>query len=628
MGHLQDVGPQVGPGVEQVVLGGQFGVAGQQDRRGRGGGAQQQRDVVHRRPVAAVDRQGRVDRAEDLQAQLRPPQLHPAHEPHHRSPGPLGVPGDLAQPRRRFPHRPDGDPARGPTAQCAGEAAVVVGVEVGDHHELQDPDPEPVQAGVDGVVGRPGVDQDGVPRGAGGEDERVALTHVAGHHPPPGGRPAGRGEPGRDEDDEEPDQQRQQQRPQARHPAHRQQNDEHPGEQQRAARARGPRHGGTGHRGGPVPDHDQPPHERPRQPGAAPRCGRAHRGQHRTEHAQHRRGGDRGRREQVRHHGDQPDSPVEPGDHRCGGQRRGDRDDQRLGRPGRQPTPSQRRRPPRSEQHQRTGGDDGQHETRVDGQSGDGQQQAEHGHRQRGHRGPGPAGGERDEHDPAHHRRPQHRRRRPGQHDEPDQGDHRHRGRDPRVGPEQAQQEQHRPGHDRDVGAGDGREVREPGGPEVLLGLGELGAGVPDREPGQQPCRRLGQCGVRRVAQAVAQGPGPGLPPRRRGHVLRCAADLQHGDGEVGTLCGHEQPGGGDLLAGEQPGPLRCRGQEQELPAGGRATAADGGRDELGGDQRHRPGGAGLVATTGRAAQDPGVVGEPDADLGGGAAVGGPVQRV
>ncbi|MFG1636269.1 hypothetical protein ACGFKX_15675 [Pseudonocardia alni] len=170
--------------------------------------------------------------------------------------------------------------------------------------------------------------------------------------------------------------------------------------------------------------------------------------------------------------------------------------------------------------------------------------------------------------------------------------------------------------------------MREPGGAEVLLGLGELGAGVPDREPGQQSRGCLGQRGDRRVAQAVAQRPGPGLPPGRRGHVLRRTPDRQHGDREVGALCGHEQPGGGDLLAGEQPGPARRRGQEQELPAGGRPVPADGGRDELGGYQRHRPGGAGLVATTGGAAQDPGVVGEPDADLGGGAAVGGCPQRV
>jgi hypothetical protein len=351
-----------------------------------------------------------VDRTEDLQAQLRPAQLHPAREPHHRGTGLLGTPGDVAQPGRRFPYRPDGDTARGAATQRAGEAAVVVGVEVGDHHEFQDPDAEPVQAGVDGVVGRPGVDQDGVPGGTGGEDERVALTDVAGHHPPPGGWPSGRREPGRDEDDEQPDQQGQQHRPQPGHPAHRQQHDQHPGEQQRAARPRGPRHGGTGHRGGPVPDHHQPPHERSRQPGAAPRGGRAHRGQHRTEHAQHRRGGDGGRREQVRHHGDQPDSPVEPGDHRRGGQGRGDRDDQCLGRTGRQPAPPQRRRPAGAEQDQRTGGDDGEHEPGVDGQAGGGQQQAEHGHRQRGHRRPGAAGRECDQHHPAHDRRPQYRR--------------------------------------------------------------------------------------------------------------------------------------------------------------------------------------------------------------------------
>nr|WP_224386266.1 hypothetical protein [Pseudonocardia sp. ICBG1293] len=213
MGHLEHVRAQVGAGAEQVVLGGELGVAGQQDRRGRGGRAQQQRDVVDRCPVAAVDRHGGMDRAEHLQAQLRPAHLHPAGQPHHRRPGRLGPPRDVAQPGRRLAHRPDGDTARGAAPQRTCEPSVVVGVEMGDHHEFEDPDPEPVQAGVDGVVRRSGVDQYGVPRRAGGEDQRIALTHVAGHHPPPGGRPAGRGEPGRDQDDEQPDQQGQQQCP-------------------------------------------------------------------------------------------------------------------------------------------------------------------------------------------------------------------------------------------------------------------------------------------------------------------------------------------------------------------------------------------------------------------------------
>lgn len=129
----------------------------------------------------------------------------PQHLPAEPAVRPAGLP------RRGDPHRDTGsrrgavdqgglrrrvgeggrlDQADRAAAQDPGEATGVVGVEVGQDDQGNAADPEHAQAPVDGERVGTRVDDDGRAR-AGGEDEGVALAHVAEDHPPPRRRPPG-----------------------------------------------------------------------------------------------------------------------------------------------------------------------------------------------------------------------------------------------------------------------------------------------------------------------------------------------------------------------------------------------------------------------------------------------------
>lgn len=114
VGHLQDVGSQVGTRGEQVGLGGELDVAGQQHRARGSGRAQHHRTVVDRGAVLWIDERGGVHGAEHVQPQRGPDQPLPARQRQQRHPRCRRLPGDLLQcpprpPGRSERHRrPDG----------------------------------------------------------------------------------------------------------------------------------------------------------------------------------------------------------------------------------------------------------------------------------------------------------------------------------------------------------------------------------------------------------------------------------------------------------------------------------------------------------------------------------------
>jgi hypothetical protein len=77
VGHLEDVRAEGLPRGEQIGLLGQLGVARQQDRARRGGGAHHERTVVHRGAVVRVDVGGRVRGAQHVEGEAGPFQPPP-----------------------------------------------------------------------------------------------------------------------------------------------------------------------------------------------------------------------------------------------------------------------------------------------------------------------------------------------------------------------------------------------------------------------------------------------------------------------------------------------------------------------------------------------------------------------
>ena len=159
VGHLEHVGAQVDSGGQQVGLGRQLDVAGEQDRAGCGLGAHHERAVVDLRSVVRIDRRVGVARPDDVEHEPRPPQLLAGREGHQRRTGLVGLPLHLDQRLVRLANGPDRHPAHRPPAQRAGQAVRVVGVQVADQHQGDAPHAEPAQAGVHRAVLRSGVDQ-------------------------------------------------------------------------------------------------------------------------------------------------------------------------------------------------------------------------------------------------------------------------------------------------------------------------------------------------------------------------------------------------------------------------------------------------------------------------------------
>ena len=199
--HLEHVGTDVDPPVEDALLGLGVEVAGEEDAHAALGDPHQQAEIVGRGRGGGdlgwrrqhLDRRG-ADRA----AVSR-------HEGHPARPGAAGQRVDAAHPGVRRGQRAGGHLAHTPAGQRPGQAGHVVGVEVRQHHQRNVVDAQPSQAPVLQHDVRAGVDQYGLPR-PGRHHEGVALPDVAGHEVGGSRRPAPHHLPQRPADRDHPDQ--------------------------------------------------------------------------------------------------------------------------------------------------------------------------------------------------------------------------------------------------------------------------------------------------------------------------------------------------------------------------------------------------------------------------------------
>ncbi len=384
-------------------------------------------------------------------------------------------------------------------------------------------------------------------------------------------------------------------------------------QQQRPEPAHRPRDGRAGKPSAGVGDEHQPP----RRPGGEP-CQRAsaigpERGDDRSADAEDGGGRHRGSGEQVRRHGYETDLSRQRHDHRSARHLRRRRHGQRLGEPWWHAALPEPVPPSWREQHQSSGRQHGEREPGRGRQRRVEQQPSDGGRCQRGGRDPCPPGGQCQQGDQPHGRRPDDARRWPGQDHEPDQGQRGEPGGQPGPGAGPASEQQHRADHDEHVGAADRDEVREAGGAKVLLQRRIEASRVADREPRQQSARFWWQRGGGRL-QAVAQRSRRPLCPLWSSDELRRPACLQHGRREVSRARGGEPSPSFDPLGGQQPAPqsrwraltrlgglLRIAGQDQDPRLQAETSAARRELDQPGRDQHGgRPG----------SAQDPWVAGD------------------
>jgi hypothetical protein len=174
VGHLEHVGAQVHALPAEARLGLRTQVAGQQDRESPRLGADHERQVVRR---GRGRRPGRIGGEHlDRERPYDPPVAGEERGP--RPPGPVHHPVEGAHPVVGGRERPGRDLPDVATSQGAREAAHVVGVEVGDQHQREGGDAQPVQAAVDRPDVGTCVDED-PGSGGGREHDRVPLPDVA-----------------------------------------------------------------------------------------------------------------------------------------------------------------------------------------------------------------------------------------------------------------------------------------------------------------------------------------------------------------------------------------------------------------------------------------------------------------
>jgi hypothetical protein len=447
--HLEHVGAQVDAARDDPGLHRAAQVAGEQHPDPALGHPDQQRQVVGRHRGSGDLRR----RGEHLDG--RRPHGPPVAGDQDRA---LGT----GPPRRRVQgsgpvlggrEGAGGDDADGPPGQGPGQAPGVVGVEVGDQHQGQRVDAQPVQAAVDRTDVGPGVHEQPLPR-RGRHHQRVALTDVAGHEDRPLGRPPAGDLPQRPPEHHDAEEGGERQRPGAgeapQQPAERQEQDR---EQHRAPGAGRPS-GRTVGQGRRALGHDhQPPHRPPGQPGQRLTQRRHDRERDCGQQAEHGGRGDGRRGEQVGRQRHRAHQPGEPGHQRRGGQPRGCGDRDRVGQDRRPAAAAQAAGPARRQQHDGRGGRDGEREAGVPGQAGVDQQQHDHGRPEGRQRRPGPTRGERQQRHRPHGRRPDHAGAGPGQHHEPGQSGHRDQRLHPPVHGPAPQRRQHTGQHDRHVRA-------------------------------------------------------------------------------------------------------------------------------------------------------------------------------
>nr|WP_244209398.1 hypothetical protein [Rathayibacter festucae] len=371
------------------------------------------------------------------------------------------------------------------------QAADVVEVVVGEQQQREAVDAEQVEARVEPLRQRPGVDEDH--SGVAADQHRVALPDVAHRHPPV--RRDGSGA--------------QQRRRHARHSPDDQRPGEHgrrdlsrPRETTRTGDEQQGEHGQDRERQHPAePGQPGDPRRRPggdgardrgdppgRHGGEADRDVGAARPPRRQEAAdQPESGGHRGRRlgEQVRQHPVDRDRRVDQQDRglagQLGRQRNRDHERERTRQHVAEPVRDRLRREqqPARRQH-------GQHEAEPPRDRGIDEHQQDDTRQQRRDRRARAPPQSREQHDARHHRRTDDARLRSDQHDERREDRQSRDGAEPAAGAEQRGDEPARRDHDRAVRAGHRGEVGEGGGPHVVLQIGRQGGGVPGREPGQQ----------------------------------------------------------------------------------------------------------------------------------------------
>lgn len=536
MSELEHVGGQRAPRREQLALGGQLRVAGQQQRARAVAHAEHDRAVVD-----VAGERGRADRAQHLELRrARAPPLARAHHLGRQRGQRLEQRGGRLAAVARPPHPPDRQ-RRGQLTQ----AAHVVGVRVGEHQQIDARDAPGAQVRHHHpLAGADRADIDDHHRAAGQLQHRgVALAHGQEGRPQ---RAAGR---------------RRQPR-QRRHPE-----TTAPGDRARET--------STARRPGPAQQHEREQHtaqtgghlrrphlhrrqrrlrgdaredhQRRRAPARRLQQPRARAHPHRLEHApqqrqrhQHQRA--QRRRRDVGQHPHQRHAPEVPGDDGQRGQRR------RRARP---PHRQARAEEPRPGLHPRARLDAGREPGIEDQQA----EQRAHRQLEPGITGPARAPGHQDDHRPGHrgqrvglttqrhrqqhHQHHQHRaqRRQLAPH-EAGVGHHqRHREHhagplgpeaepDPRAAPEQpAQTHQRQPRDDRHVQAADRHQVREARDPEHLhvrrpdTGLLAGGEGQHDgRAIGRQ---RAPDRLAHGVARALHQHRGPTDGPALEDHAAR-----------------------------------------------------------------------------------------------------------
>jgi len=362
----------------------------------------------------------------------------------------------------------------------------MVGVEMGQQDQRQGLDAEAVQAPVHRSDVGPGVDQQACRR-AGGDDQGVALTHVAGDHigrcrwPGPHGLAEGPAE----HDQAEHGGQRQgtQDRKAPQGPARHQQ--EHR-QQHRTGAAGRPSGRAVGHVGGALADEHQPPHRPARQPDQSVTERWDEDAYHRGEQSEHGGGGHGRRGEQVGRQRDEADRPREARDDRRrrhprrGAHRQGVRDHDRAA------AVPEAGRPAGCQQHDGGGRGDRECEPGIRREPWIDQQQHRRSSAQRRDRRPAAPRGEREQGHRAHRGGTEHARAGPRQDHEAGQSQNPDDGLDAAIGTPAPQRPQHAGQHDRHVRPGHGGEMREPGPTEVGLQDGIHGPGVPDHESGEQ----------------------------------------------------------------------------------------------------------------------------------------------
>ena len=337
VGHLEDVGPQVGPLGDHPCLRLGTEVAGEQDRAAAHGRADDQGQVVDLRTGDRTLGRG----GQDLQVHVprRPPVAGHEHGPLPTEA--VHVPVEARGPllgRREGAGRHHPDIA---VPERAREATHVVGVEMGDHHQRQSIDAEPVQTSVDGDHLAPYVDQHGRP-GSTGQDEGIPLTDVAPHRHGAGRRPAADRLTHRPAQDQSAGQHGQRERPQSPEPPQRPPEGEQQPRQQYCPGGPGrPAGRAVRHGGGAPGEEDQPPRGPARPPHQRVREQGQRAAAERRQQPQHRGGRNRRSGQEVGRERDQADRPGQAGDQRSGHRTGRRAHGHRVGRYGPPPPPAQ-----------------------------------------------------------------------------------------------------------------------------------------------------------------------------------------------------------------------------------------------------------------------------------------------